>query len=305
MFGRANRYERRSQARARRVQRRLEKARGTGPRPASLRGQLQGAGPTRARAVRAAIFVAAILVGTFLAQAVTATVVSWWNERPVILTVVAVQGTERLTSEDVAWATGLEKGSPLDALSAAQLETRVAAHPWIQNVRVAVLPTGTVIVEVEEHVPQAVLRSSSGDHFVDAAGVVFARVEPDDAGRAAALPLLVGGAADSASLRDALTIAEHLEPLGLPGLEVNGSAHRALELLLPSETAADPREGWVLRGAGGTKVILGGDDVATVHDRLDRLARLLEADLGELEKTETIDLRFAGQAVLRMTSTSR
>jgi cell division septal protein FtsQ len=290
------------------VQRRLEevqRTRGTRSSPASLRGPLQGPTPVRSRGGRAAIFVAALLAGTFLAQAVTATVASWWNERPVVLTVIAVQGTERLTSEDVAFATGLEKGGPLDALSLAQLQTQVAAHPWIQNARVALLPTGTLIVEVEERVPQAVLRSSSGDHFVDASGVVFARVEPEDAGGAAALPLLVGEADDSAALRAGLAIAEHLVPMALPGLEESGAAHRALALQLPSGTAANPREGWVLRGTGRTKVVLGSDDVATVHDRLDRLARLLEADLGELEETETIDLRFAGQAVLRKTSTSR
>ena len=92
--------------------------------------------------------------------------------------------------------------------------------------------------------------------------------------------------------------------MALPGLEAPAAAHRGLELRLPSEAAED-REGWVLRRTGGTEVILGRDDVATVHERLDRLGRLLEANLGEMEETETIDLRFAGQAVLRMTSASR
>ena len=123
---------------------------------------------------------------------------------------------------------------------------------------------------------------------------------PDGAG---ALPLLVGDASDPGALRDGIAIAEALGNADLRGLAAPGAPHRGIELLVPG-AGEDGREGWVLRGAIGPAVILGRDDVAKVRDRIDRLERLLEADLGELQETETIDLRFAGQAVLRRTSTS-
>ncbi len=304
MFGpRRNRYERRSQARVRRVQRRLEQVRrnrGTRGAPRSLGGQLGAQAASRSRAAQVGIFAVSLLFGTLLASTVTATVLQWWNERPATLESIAVQGTERLTSEDVAWATGLAHGSRLDELSEPELARTVAAHPWIREARVAVLPTGTLIIEVTEREARAVLRDDSGVHFVDEEGVAFALVGPDDGPEAAGLPLIVGNDSDSASRQQGLTIAARLDGLALPGFARDGAPHRGLALQLPR--ADDPHQGWVLRPERGPEVILGSDDVATVTDRLDRLERLLEADLGELEETTAIDLRFAGQAVLRRTS---
>ena len=299
---RRNRYERRSRDRARRVQRRLEKAqrsRGTRGAPSNLSARTA----SRSRVGRLGIFAASLLFGTLLASTVTATVLQWWNEKPATLESIAVQGTDRLTSEDVAWATGLARGSRLDELSEPELARAVAAHPWIREARVAVLPTGTLIIDVTEREARAVLRDDSGVHFVDERGIAFAVVGPDDGAQATGLPLVVGNESDADALQHALAIAARLGELTLPGFAQDGAPHRGLVLQLPSADA--PREGWVLRPERGPKVILGSDDVGTVIDRLDRLERLLEAALSELEETTAIDLRFAGQAVLRTTSTSR
>jgi cell division septal protein FtsQ len=249
------------------------------------------------------MFAVSVLFGTLLASTVTATVLQWWNEKPATLQSIAVQGTERLTSEDVAWATGLARGSRLEELSEPELARTLAAHPWIREARVAVLPTGTLIIDVTEREARAVLRDDSGIHFVDEEGIAFAVVGPRDGLQATGLPLVVGNDSDADTLRQALAIAARLDELALPGFAQDGAPHRGLALQLPSEDAA--REGWVLRPERGPEVILGSDEAATVSDRLDRLERLLEAGLGELEETAVIDLRFAGQAVLRKTSTSR
>lgn len=307
MFGpRRSRFDRRSQARARRVQRRLEQVqrnRGTRGAPRSLGGQLQSQPAPRSRAGQLGIFVASVLFGTLLASTVTATVLQWWNEKPATLESIAVQGTERLTSGDVAWATGLARGSRLEDLSAADLERTVAAHPWIREARVVVLPTGTVIVDVVERVPRAVLRDESGLHFVDEGGIAFAVVSPEEATGAAALPLLAGNGSDVIALQESLAIADHAEGLALPGFARHAAPHRGLALQVRG--TGDARRGWVLHAAEGPEVILGSGDVALVTDRLDRLERLLQAELDELEETTAIDLRFAGQAVLRRNGTSR
>ena len=51
-------------------------------------------------------------------------------------------------------------------------------------------------------------------------------------------------------------------------------------------------------------MILGDGSVAEVTDRLVRLDQMLAAPLGEVQRATSIDLRFAGQAVLRGVGTS-
>ena len=307
MFGqRGKRYERRRQARARRVQRRLEqvqRSRGTRGAPHSLSAQLQSQSATRSRAKQIALFAASLFFGSLLASTVTATALQWWNEKPPTLESIAVQGSDRLSSEEIARATGLVRGSRLEDISEAELTHALAAHPWIREARVAVLPTGTLIVDVTERQAEAVLRDDSGLHFVDPEGVAFAVVDARDQAQAAELPLLVGKESNANSLRNGLEIAEQLAGLTLPGIARDRTPHRGIALQLPS--LVEDQRGWVLRPERGPEVILGSDETAIVAKRLVRLQQLLEAELNEITETTTIDMRFAGQAVLRGASTSR
>jgi cell division septal protein FtsQ len=307
MFGRhQNRYERHRQARARRVQRRLEqvqRSRGTRGAPGSLRGRLRDHSGARAWAGPLALFATSLFFGTLLASSVTTTLLQWWNEKPATLQSIAVQGSERLSSEEVARATGLARDRRLEEVSGPELTRRVTAHPWIREARVAVLPTGTLIVDVTERVAQAVLRDDSGLHFIDAEGITFAVVHAADRQQAAALPLIVGKGSNPASRRAGMAIAARLAELALPGFAQADAPHRGLALQVPQPD--DDREGWILSLEAGPRVILGSQDTAIVTTRLERLERLLKADLREIEASTTIDLRFAGQAVLRKTSTSK
>ena len=309
-----DRYDRRSRSRRRRVQRRLDTLRGARDVRSAAGGR------TLSRSVQVAIFACSLLIGLGFARAVTATAITWWSEEPALLEAIAVQGTKRLTGEEIARATGLARGGPVDALSPGALAEQVATHPWVRSARVAVLPTGTVIVDVDERRPRALLRSpdQSGErsawHFVDDAGVAFARV-PARLSRAgsvefARLPALGMHAASDhlrnapdPTMRDALALLSRLDGLVLEGLARPDRPHRGLELWLPD---GDADSGWVLRRTQPElQVILGRGDVAAVSERLDRLERLLSAGLAETRATESIDMRFAGQAVLRTRSASR
>ena len=307
MFGqRGKRYERRRQARARRVQRRLEqvqRSRGTRGAPRSLRAQLQSQSATRSRAKQLTLFAASLFFGSLLASTVTATALQWWNEKPATLESIAVQGSDRLSSEEIARSTGLIRGSRLENVSEAELTHALTTHPWIREARVAVLPTGTLIVDVTERQAEAVLRDDSGLHFVDREGVAFAGVDARDEAQAAELPLLVGNDSNAKSRRNGLAIAAQLAGLALPGIARNGAPHRGIALQLDSQLAG--HEGWVLRPEHGPVVILGSDEPTIVAKRLVRLQQLLEAELSEITETTLIDMRFAGQAVLRDASTSR
>ena len=321
---RKSRFERRSLARQRRVERRLDQAQ------SARNGRIRTGRGHSARSLsgkaRLALFVASLLLGLGLARVVTARLVSWWTDSPAAVTAVAVEGTVRLTPAEVARSAGLSRGHPIDAFVPAQLAEDLTAHPWIRSARVAVLPTGTVILAVEERRPRAVLqRPGQPGIFVDAEGVAFAEVREQDHAEALRLPALavLGDAMEGGSVEDgpveagasgadasapaaidlaeALGLLDRLEGMALPGLARDELPHRGLVLGLPAP--GSPR-GWVLRCAGGAVVVLGGGHTATVAERLDRLERLLSAGLGELDRTKEIDLRFAGQAVLRTEGTS-
>jgi hypothetical protein len=311
-----SRYERRSQARAQRIQRRLEQAKQPRTRTTSeLPKRLRGAMPARSRAhlTGVALFAGSLMLGALLASSVSGTTLFWWSDEPAVLAAIAVQGNERLPGSAVAMATGLAKGSSLDAVADSfeeQVEARVATHPWIRSARIALLPTGTLIVDVEERQPRAVIREAVREAvreakddswlFVDAEGVVFAPVTGHEA-EASTLPALAwsepAAGGQEGLLRDGLTLLTHLNSLSLLGLAWGEAPHRGLELRLP---VAGSGRGWVLFGhAPDLEVILGSEDVATVIDRLDRLERLLAAGLEEVGRSRMIDMRFAGQAVLQ------
>jgi hypothetical protein len=287
-----------------------------------MRARAPTPGPRSSRALFGALFGASLLLGTLLASSVAAGALAWLRDEPAALGAIAVQGAVRLASDEVANATGLRRGDSLAAFAEAgaeaALEERLAAHPWIRKAQVALLPTGTLIIEIEEREARAVVQDVAAPggeahaswHFVDLEGVAFAPVRPGEEAFAASLPALVRLAPDTAAdpvadpaLRTALELESHLASLALPGFALSEAPHRGIELQLPG-AASGP--GFVLRGRGAdAEVILGNDDLAVLVDRLDRLERLLAAGLGELEVTASIDMRFAGQAVLRTASTSR
>jgi len=204
----------------------------------------------------------------------------------------------------------LAHGEPLRGLSVAEIEARVTRHPWIRNVRVALLPTGTVVVEVEERTAGALLsttgpRGSTTLQLVDAACSPFLSLTPAEALPFGELPRIAARAgappgADTAALCAALSLAESIRAgtgrsSALPGLA-------AFEIVLP-EPGSD--EGWVLRKPTSHEVLLGRGTEDELDERLSRLGRLFAANPEQLDRASTIDLRFAEQAVLRSIRASR
>jgi len=135
----------------------------------------------------------------------------------------------------------------------------------------------------------AVATADVGDappHFVDASGTLFAAVGDD----APALPRLVpaepvaAGEPDPA-LADAVALAADFERRGLG---------RPLEIVLGGD--GDPTAYAVRLPDLEARILLGREDL---DSRLDELADLIAADLGEVAASHQIDLRFADQAVLR------
>jgi cell division septal protein FtsQ len=217
-----------------------------------------------------------------------------------------VQGNRLLSSRDVAAATGVEPGQRGADVQVEAVSARLRAHPWIRDARVMRLPTGKLLVAVEEREPVALLAAeqSAGPQavwrLVDEAGTPFDRTDGEPARRLAAdttraWPRLRGGEslADGEAhteLTAALALSRRLDDARLAPL-LGGDP---IELHLPRD--GDP-EGWVLDpGPGRPRVILGRDQLA---QRIDRLEALLLSQLDELRGAVEIDLRFADRAVLR------
>ena len=195
-----------------------------------------------------------------------------------------VQGAVRLSDAELAAAAGVAPGDDLRGIDADAVARRVASHPWVRSARAARLPTGTLVLAVEEREPRAVL-SGPQPYAVDAEGTPFAPVARDafpELPRVASLASPTPGE-PSPALAAAVRLAERLAGLGLP----------------PAEEVAirdgDPG-GSSLRLRGlAPRFLLGRDPDAA----LPRLARLVDSAPPQVLLAATVDLRFQGQAVLR------
>jgi cell division septal protein FtsQ len=206
---------------------------------------------------------------------------------------VAIQGNERHSFEEIAAATGVVPGSALAEIDTAHVEQRLLGQHWIQHAHVLRLPPNTLLVQVSERRPVAVvtrLEDGSPWQLVDAEGTPF---EPAGHAELEALPRLRSSEAfapgeSHETLRTALELVTALQRPALAGMQ------SAMEIQLPDRDSA---EGWILRAREGSlEVVLGHDHL---DERLDRLAQLLESKQSGMEDIVRIDLRFADRAVLR------
>ena len=304
-----SRYERRTRARARRIQKRLDQVQQE--RVARTRRSKRRRDPRRGRAyVRARqtlLFGTSLLLGSALTPLLAEEAVGRWSGQAPTLSAISVLGNRRLPAREVALATGLSKAETLDGLQPDDIEERLARHPWIRAARVVLLPTGTLIVDIEEREARAVVRGTDTETglFLDAHCVPFAPVEAARLPTDPPLPALRSptpreiGRADRELCR-ALSLAESVRNFARPDASPTRNRYARSEVLLPTP---DSELGWLLREPSGSSVILGDGPPAQLSGRLARLERLLDSGIDALERASTIDLRFADQAVLRGVAT--
>jgi cell division protein FtsQ len=101
---------------------------------------------------------------------------------------VQLAGTQRATEAELLALAGVQRGTNLWALDAADVAIAMAGHPWVSSVDVRRALPDTLQIRVEEHVPAAL--AVMGDlYVVDAEGVPFKKVSGTDA---LDLPLITG-----------------------------------------------------------------------------------------------------------------
>jgi cell division protein FtsQ len=201
------------------------------------------------------------------------------------LRVLFVAGAARLSDRELAGATGVARGDALLGIDASAVAERLAAHAWVRSAQAARLPTGSLVVAIEEREPRAVLTGPQ-PHAIGADGTPFAAVAegafPELPRVACAAPPAPGE--PSSALAAAVQLAERLAGLGLPPAE---------EVAIGS--TADPHA-TVLRLRGLAPRFLLGRDVDAA---LARLAKLIVSGPPQVLLAATVDLRFQDQAVLR------
>ncbi len=239
----------------------------------------------------AAAVAASVAIGALFGSPLVATARSWIAGEALRHEAISVRGVERLSVVEIAESTGLPRGAEWASIEPREVAARLIENPWIAEASAVRLPTGRLLVRVREHTPRALvaLGRPALDFAVNQRGMPFApaddRVQPG-------LPRLVPSGAVARDVEDErlARAAELAHRFPAFGLEVPS------EVFLAEE--GDPT-GYAIRLPGlEPRVVLGRDHFDA---RLASLARLLESELEELEGAETLDLRFADQAVLRGT----
>ena len=268
------RAERNAEARRSRAHSHLQRVRGQVPKRPPLR----------------AIFVAGVVLAV-VAGAISggslANGTSWLGSRK--LASIRVRGADQIPAAEIAVATGLARSADLTAVEPEAVARELESHPWVAKARALPLPTGTLLIDVTEVVPRGLVRAGSPEttYLVDGGGTPFAVA---DATASAALPRVevAGGAVPfeaNEGIAAALQLASDLAAHGLA---------EPVEIFVAAE---EDQTGFSLRLAGlPARIILGREDL---DSKLRELARLLAADVPGLGDAAELDLRFAGQAVLR------
>jgi len=239
--------------------------------------------------------VTSLMIGALFGTPLVATARSWIGGETMRLESISIRGAETLSLAEIAGATGLPPGAEWGTIDPRKIETSLIEHPWIAEASAIRLPTGRLLVHVTEQTPRALvaLAKPAEDFAVNSQGMPFAlagdRVP-------SGLPRLIPSGAVEQNIADehlarAIELAYRLPEFNLP---------------LPSELIIsdtnDPT-GFVFRLPNlKPRIVLGHDHFDA---RLTSLARLLETELEEVEGSETLDLRFADQAVLRGASSQK
>ena len=236
-----------------------------------------------------AAVVASLTIGALFGSPLVATARSWIAGETLRLEAISARGIERLSLAEIAKSTGLPPGAEWASIDSRKIEASLIEHPWIADASAVRLPTGRLLVHVTEHIPRALvaLGKPAQDFAVNLHGMPFA---PADDRVPPGLPRLIPSGAverDIANelLARAIELAHRLPEFNLP---------LPSELFISDDT--NPT-GFAIRLPGlKPRIVLGHNHLDA---RLAGLARLLETELEEVEGSETLDLRFADQAVLR------
>lgn len=218
-----------------------------------------------------------------------------WVDHFFEIRVVEITRTERISRDDVLAMLDLEPGRGLLLIDLVQAQRSLETHPWIRRAVVRRVFPDTLVVELDEREPVAVLRTGTGgrEFLLDREGTLISEGVPAaDEG----LPILTGVDYADAILGTGDTVARVRSGIALAGLlDRAGVGRTEVDLRRPGDMVAY-YSGLRLRfgeGDFGDKV----DRYRQVSDRvIDRWAARAKA--APARRVE-VDLRFQDKVIVR------
>lgn len=193
---------------------------------------------------------------------------------------VRVQGAASTGAETVLERAGIGVGDPLLSVDLGRVGARVAALPWVQEVRLHRRLSGAVTIDVRERTPVAALSTGSAALLVDREGRVLGPREGSGAGPVPTLLGVEGSRAPGQFLDDAS--ADALEVAAAVAADAPG----ALVSLQPDGLTAELAIGGTVRFGDATQLDAKVRSLRTVLDQVD------------LTCLAVLDLRLPGSPVL-------
>ncbi|MDH5429910.1 MAG: FtsQ-type POTRA domain-containing protein [Nitrospirota bacterium] len=162
--------------------------------PRKNRPLKRGDGVRRSEKIRKTSPIRRVVMGSLLAGLIVGVVI---GGRTAIRSVnawtkiqqVTIVGLERLSREEITAELNLPSDSSLWSIDMDQLKGQLEAHPWIRSVTFDRVLPHSLIVQVEERQPAALLRAAKATYFLDGEGHLLPG-ETTKAGEA--LPVLEG-----------------------------------------------------------------------------------------------------------------
>lgn len=202
---------------------------------------------------------------------------------------VIVLHNRRASADEVTALLGIEPGQNLFKLDLESLKSDVELHPWVASARVYRRLPSTLVADVVEHVPAAVLQSG-GLYYVSDDGVVFKAIRPEES---VDYPVITGiditavRAGDTRSLgvlRDLVAFLQMVAHGGMPSVddldELNWDAEKGLTVYSAARIPVVQlgTAGWDIRWKQLQAILLDIEerqlDVSTVDFRSQRMAVL-------------------------------
>jgi len=217
---------------------------------------------------------------------------SWWTYEQVLSTPrlavrhLSVSGALRAQPREIIRLAGIEEGQNIFSFSSSEVEKKIGENPWVLEASVKRKLPGTVRILVEERRPVAIVKTK-GLFVMDSLGTVFKKLTPADR---LDLPIVtgLGGASDehkSAIITDFLRLFSILDNRN--GFNIGNV----------SEVHCDPEYGFTIYTLDrGLRVELGSSDFEA---RLKTFERLMAMNKAVLRGVTAVDLRKAGEAVVR------
>ena len=198
---------------------------------------------TRRRTAAAAVGVVATLVGIIVGAVFSPFLA---------LRVIAVDGTARVSAEQVEGAVAGQIGTPLALIDFATITRQLGAFPLIRSYVTEIVPPHTLVLHVTERQPIGTIQAGSSFQLVDPAGVVV-QESPE---RVPGLPLILtaGVAGQGAGFESVVQVLLALPPETFAQVDsVSANTRDDVSLVL---TGVGQRVKWGSAENSATKAVL-------------------------------------------------